>query len=164
MGDPVLRAKCEPITEFGSAALLVSDLRESLLDSRATQGMGRSLAAPQIGVQKRAIYVLTPEYEGELLNPRITRFGDGGYECWDSCFSVRVAFFGKVNRWTDVTVEFHTLSGDTRVVEATGKFSELLQHEIDHLDGVLFTDKIRGNGMSLMMREEWEKLGRPFKA
>ena len=75
-----------------------------------------------------------------------------------------MAFFGKVNRWTNVTVEFHTLRGDARVVEATGKFSELLQHEIDHLDGVLFTDKIRGNGASLMMREEWEKLGRPFKA
>jgi len=165
LGDPLLRVKCEPITDFKAAKPLVEDLRDTLAALRKQYGMGRGLAAPQIGASQRAIYVMVPEYEGEMLNPKMIGFGsEGGFECWDSCFSAKVEFFAKVRRWIEVTVEFQTLTGETRTMRAEGKFGELLQHEIDHLDSILFVDKAQKNGEWLIMRDIWEERGRPFEA
>jgi peptide deformylase len=78
---------------------------------------------------------------------------------WDSCFSFNVGFFVLVDRLWNVKVEYSDLKGNKQALEAKGELSELLQHEIDHLDGVLATDRMK-NKQAIMMRSEWEKLFR----
>lgn len=164
---PALRTKCTKMRDFGSARALVEDLRDTLVDFRKREGMGRGIAAPQIGVLQRALYIITPEFEGEMLNPLIVSHGSKEVLYWDACFSFKAAFFVKVLRHEKIKVEYYDLSGNRKTLKATGGLPELLQHEIDHLDGVLFVDRaIRDahDRYPLIMREEWGKLGRPGKA
>ena len=166
-GDPVLRKKCDKIRDFASANGLVEDLRDTLMAFRKKEGIGRGIAAPQIGISQRAIYIITSEFEGEMLNPLIVSHGPKEVLYWDACFSFKAAFFVKVLRWEEINVEFFDLAGNRKMLKATGGLSELLQHEIDHLDGILFVDRaiLDSHGKyPLIMREEWEKLGRPSMA
>ncbi len=165
-GDPVLRTQCKKfaVSSLASARGLVEDLRDTLLDFRKREGMGRGIAAPQIGVGQRALYVFTPDFQGEMLNPLIVSHGSKEVFYWDACFSFKAAFFVKVLRHEEIEVTFFDLSGKRRTLKAKGGLSELLQHEIDHLDGILFVDRAIKDSHGrypLIMREEWEKLGRP---
>ena len=91
-----------------------------------------------------------------MINPKITKRSDEKFDVWDSCFSADVAFFGKTPRYKEINVEYY----DERQNQITAHFEDdlsvLFQHEIDHLDGVLFTDHITDN--QIIMRSEWEKL------
>jgi len=162
-GDPTLRAKCDPIKNFNGEALLAADLRDTLLDFIKRNGLGHGIAAPQIGIKKRAIYVVTDDFEGEMLNPRIVSHSDKEFVSWDACFSFKAAIFVKVRRWEEVTMEYFTVEGGRRSLHADGLLSALLQHEVDHLDGILFVDRQVREGDHIIMREEWENLGSPFR-
>ncbi|MFA6531221.1 MAG: peptide deformylase [Candidatus Micrarchaeia archaeon] len=162
-GNPVLRQRAKPIDPL-TAVQLVSDLRDTLMDFRSKQGLGRGIAAPQIGISQRAIYVSMEGFEGELLNPRITWRSEEKLVTWDGCFSFKAAFFAKVERPKEIEVEYFDVNGQRHTLKADLDLSELLQHEIEHLDGILFIDKIVRQGDYLIMREEWERMGRPSKA
>lgn len=162
-GNPVLRQKAKPI-DPPTAVQLVSDLRDTLADFRSKHGLGRGIAAPQIGVLHRAIYVSMEGFEGEMLNPEIVWKSSETLVTWDGCFSFKAAFFAKVERPKEIEVEYFDLKGQRHTLNADLDLSELLQHEIEHLDGILFIDKIVRQGDYLIMREEWERMGRPSKA
>ena len=166
-GDQILRVKCQPIRDFAAAAPLITDLKDTLLDFKRREGLGRGIAAPQIGVTQRAIYVITNEFESEMINPKIVAHSDTEFVCWDACFSFGAAIFAKVRRWEGVTVEYQDKDGKKHKLVVTDlALSELLQHEIDHLDGILFVDRIlRGNNgqVDIIMRAEWENQGKPFR-
>lgn len=76
-------------------------------------------------------------------------------DVWDSCFSADVAFFGKVRRNQRIEVAYYDERQNRVLAQFDGDLSELFQHEIDHLDGVLFTDHIIDN--EIIMRSEWEQ-------
>ncbi len=160
IGEELLRKRSLPILEFKNKIVpqLEIDLRETLISFRKKYDYGRGIAAVQIGELKRAIYVITNNFEGMLINPTITERSKEMFWTWDSCFSVDIAFFVKVLRYKSVMIEYEDNKGTKKYLFATEELSELLQHEIDHLDGKLFIDYIDKEKKLLVMKEVFEKL------
>lgn len=142
LGDPVLRQPSARVAEPDGPEVrrLAVDLRDTLLSHRARTGYGRGIAAPQLGANERVIHV---ELDGArtLVNPVITARSEATVELWDFCFSYFSIFF-PVRRNLLVEVKYQDPEGRDQRLEATGQLAELLQHEIDHLDGVLAIDLV----------------------
>ena len=156
IGDPILRQISAPVAlDTEEIQDLVQDLTDTLTAFQGEHKIGRAIAAPQIGCLKRLVVVKTPELELAMVNPVITHKSPETFDAWDSCFSAGVKFFGKTRRHQAITVTWFRPDGTAREQRFENDLSELLQHEIDHLDGILFTDHILEN--QIIMREEWEK-------
>jgi len=158
LGNNTLRKKSSPVKDFHSRDLesLIEDLSDTLHETQRKFHYGRGIAAPQISEFKRVIFIDMPEFRSPLINPKIMWASDRKFEVWDSCFSFNLAFFVLVDRCYSVKVEYLDQEGRKHAIEAEDKFSELLQHEIDHLDGILATDRMKDK-KKIMMRSEWEK-------
>ena len=134
--DPVLRAKAKPVPKITpSIHKLLNDMADTMYDA---PGVG--LAAPQIGILKRVIVIDVGDEHGliEMVNPEIIessgeQFGPEG------CLSIP-GLQGDVRRKERVKVKGWNRNGEDVVIEATGYLARAFQHEIDHLNGVLFTD------------------------
>lgn len=134
-GEGVLREKAVPVRKITpSIHKLLDNMRDTMY---AYKGVG--LAAPQIGVSKRVIVVDVGEGLLELVNPKIIE-SQGEERGTEGCLSVP-GVVGDVIRAARVTVTGWNRHGETVTVRADGFFARALQHEIDHLDGVLFIDK-----------------------
>jgi peptide deformylase len=159
LGDPILRAKCEPIKNPRSAAVrLVADgLQDTLRELRSRTGMGRGLAAPQIGAPIRLVHIDMGD-PFFLVNPEITDIGENDFAVWDDCFSIPNLLV-RVMRAHRITVRYEDLKGAAHELTAERDLAELLQHEIDHLDGVLMLDRAIGLD-PYALREEWNQLHR----
>lgn len=157
IGDEKLREISQPV-DFNNDPVekYLCDLRDTLLNFQAIKKIGRAIAAPQIGVNKRIIYMEKDNIRIVLINPVIKAKSNEMFEVWDSCFSADVAFFGKTLRHKVISVEYFNERGDKNIEVFSGDLSELFQHEIDHLDGILFTDRIINN--QIIMRVEWKKI------
>ena len=132
--DAVLRSKSIPVKKINAGVLRVLDnMRETMY---TFDGVG--LAAIQIGVPKRMIVVDPGDNFMELINPVITS-RDGEKSASEGCLSVP-GKVGLVKRAQKVTVEALDREGKEITIEAEDLFARVLQHEIDHLDGILFTD------------------------
>ncbi len=156
LGDPILRSKCEPVSRPRSAAVRVvaDELRETLRHCQARYGYGRAIAAPQIGAPIRLIHVEI-DRPWTLVNPEIVDVGDTDFTVWDDCFSFPDLMV-KVSRAYQVRVRYQDLYGREHIIEAERDLAELLQHEIDHLDGVLAVD--RASGLDpFCLKEEWNR-------
>lgn len=144
-GDPRLRQKATKIRAAdASLRKLADDMRATMLDA---EGVG--LAGPQIGVMRRIIVVRVPadyDHEGEpeinlaLLNPEIVK-AQGRTVAAEGCLSMP-GWVGEVPRAAVVTVKAMNLDNRDVRIKARGHLARVLQHEIDHLDGVLFTDRV----------------------
>jgi len=159
LGNDTLRKKSSSVKDFHSKALrnLIEDLSDTLQDAKKRFGYGRGVAAPQIGVLKRVVFIDMPGLKSALINPTIMKASDKKFEVWDSCFSFNLAFFVLVERHYGVRVGYLDQEGKKHVIYAEDKLSELLQHEIDHLDGVLAIDRMKDT-KRMVMRSEWEKI------
>ncbi len=160
LGNPVLREKCGVVDDLAAGEIreLIRDLADTLEHSRSTTGYGRAIAAPQIGTLKRVIFLKLPDSEPwPLINPEIVFRSKETMVVWDACLSF-LSIFMQVERHREVTVRYQTLEGDTREFEAGEErnYSELLQHEIDHLDGILAIDRVT-DVKTIVTREEFEK-------
>lgn len=139
----VLRQKAKKIKRVdASTQNLIDDMLESM---RAARGLG--LAAPQIGVGLRVLVIEVPEDEeahgGEqviLINPEITK-AEGEQFGEEGCLSIP-GYVGMVRRANQVSVKGLNRKGKEVRVKGTGLLARALQHEIDHLDGILFTDRL----------------------
>ena len=153
----MLRAISTPVSGLQEAEPIFQDLRDTLHEFRRTHGFGRGISAVQIGQPKRLIYI---EFEGaayRLRNPVFRYLSEGKFRMWDDCFSFPDLLV-YLERSEAVKLEYESQDG-TQILEAAGPLSELLQHEMDHLDGVLAVDRaIDGN--SLCTREEWKRRNR----
>lgn len=150
LGDPRLRQSASPVPEewFGGSQLtaLLTDLRDTMA---ARDGAG--LAAPQIGILRRVvIYGITsnPRYpdaspipETVLINPRLTPVGTATQLGWEGCLSVP-GLRGQVRRWQALHIAWRDPSGEEREAVVDGFHARVVQHECDHLDGVLFPDRL----------------------
>lgn len=156
LGDPVLRTKCASIRNAKSSAVRVvaDDLRETLRDWQSRFGMGRAIAAPQIGAPIRLVFV-EMDRPWALVNPEIVDVGDQDFLVWDDCFSFPNLLV-RVQRAYRIKVRYHDLKGKAHSVEVERDVAELLQHEIDHLDGVLAVDRAVGLD-PFCLREEWNR-------
>ena len=159
LGDPILRVRCERVQDpkSPSVRLVADDLRDTLRSARTKYKMGRALAAPQIGAPVRVVFV---EVKGKqrwtMVNPEITDVGSQDFLVWDDCFSFPNLLV-RVTRAHHATLTYQDLEGESHTMELEGPMAELLQHEIDHLDGILAVD--RASGLDpFAFRSEWEKL------
>lgn len=160
LGDPALREKCARVEDPASPQIrdLVADLADTLAHWRAKTGYGRGIAAPQIGVLQRVIFLRLPgEDAWPLVNPEIIQRSRETLIVWDACLSF-LSIFMQVQRHREITVRYQDLEGNTLQVEAGQErnLSELLQHEIDHLDGILAIDRVT-DVKSICTREEFER-------
>jgi peptide deformylase len=157
LGDPLLRSRCREIADAGDPALdgLAADLADTLADWVQRTSYGRGIAAPQIGVPVRAVYL---NFDGPklLVNPVIVKQSAETWEPWDACLSFSVEIFCRVRRATWVEVTYQSAGGGSSTIRAEGELGELLQHEIDHLDGILAVDRMTSVS-TLCMRSEFER-------
>jgi peptide deformylase len=163
MGHPLLWGRSLPVDDVKTPEIksLITDLSDTLSAFRAENGFGRGIAAPQIGVPKRVIYIrMEPSgFSGALINPEVLRIGKKTVEFWDSCFSLP-GLMVKVLRAAEIEVRYVNEKGETGTIKVDGDPAELLQHEIDHLDGILMINRALSS-KAFMMREEWLRQGRP---
>jgi peptide deformylase len=150
LGDPILREHCRLAERPSSAAvrLVADDLRDTLK---------AAMAAPQIGAPVRVIVV---DIDGTkqritLVNPEITDVGSEDFEVWDDCFCFP-GLLVRVNRAYRITANYVDLKGKPHTIECVGPMAELLQHEIDHLDGILALDHPAGVD-PFAFRVEWDR-------
>jgi peptide deformylase len=160
LGDPGLREVAARVVDPAAPEIrsLVTDLADTLAHWRASTGYGRGIAAPQIGVARRVIYLHLPGAEAwPLVNPEITWRSAEKIVVWDACLSF-LSIFMQVERHREIVVRYQDLRGEWKEVRAGEErnLSELLQHEIDHLDGVLAVDRIT-DIRTMCTREEFEK-------
>lgn len=156
LGNPLLRTRCTPVRNIRERNVrqTVVDLRDTLKDFRIRNGFGRGIAAPQIGVTRRIIYI-DFEYTGALINPTIRKKSRTKFRLWDDCFSFPdILVF--LERTISVDVAFLDEHGTKRTLAARGALAELLQHEIDHLDGILAIDRAI-DSHHIILRKEYER-------
>ncbi len=158
LGNPLLLQLSSPVEDFVSSdtASLIADLSATLAGFREATGYGRGIAAPQIGILKRAIFIrMQPSgFCSALLNPEITWFSDDKMELWDDCFSFPDLLV-RVERAAQIEVRYTDEHGVEQNLAAEGDLAELLQHEIDHLDGILAVQRAISPG-AFSTRAEWE--------
>jgi peptide deformylase len=157
LGDPALHRVCAGVdTRAPSSVQLVRDLADTLSAFREAHGFGRAIAAPQVGALARVIVVVVPGgFQAALHNPTIDARSDETFELWDDCFSFPELMV-RVRRNVRVAVSYDDEHGARRSIDAEGDLSELLQHEIDHLDGVLATERAI-SPTALCTRAEWQR-------
>lgn len=137
-GEPVLRKKAKPVeTVTPKIAKLLDDMAETLYAAEGRAG----LAAPQVGILRRAIVMDCGDGLIELLNPEIVEMR-GEQEGAEACLSYP-GYAGVVTRAAYVQVKYMDRQGTERVLEGEEFLARCLQHEIDHLQGVLFIDHVR---------------------
>ena len=157
LGNPVLRTKCRRVKDPGGTNIrkAIADLQDTLEDFRFRRGFRRGIAAPQIGVTDRVI-IVTLDTPTPLINPEIVKRSRQMMTLWDDCFSFPDILV-KVKRHLSVVVRYRDPKGRQTELKASGGLSELLQHEIDHLDGVLAVDRAI-DSRHIVLRTEWMKL------
>jgi peptide deformylase len=142
--EPVLRKKARKVTDFGpELQTLIDDMVETM---RQAPGVG--LAAPQVAVPLRVIVVEFGDEQNEdvppklytMVNPEIVRISDETEVGTEGCLSIP-GFIGDVERLKQITVKGLSRYGQPMRVKASGWLARIFQHEIDHLNGVLFTDR-----------------------
>jgi peptide deformylase len=155
LGDPTLRQKSCPVRSPAEAGPLLADLRDTLHEFRRTHGFGRGISAIQIGQPWRVIYVESDGACYALVNPAFESLSEQKIRLWDACFSFPDLCV-LVERSAAVTVHYQDQDGASRTLEASGLLAELLQHEMDHLDGILAIDRAIDRN-SLCTRQEYER-------
>lgn len=155
-GDPTLRKKSRMVTDYNSRLhMIIDDMRETLMSAN-----GVGLAAPQVGILRRVVLVmdtnkeeLTPEEQIiELINPEIIA-AEGEQEGPEGCLSLP-GVWGVVARPEKVTVRAYDRNGNAFEVSGTGLTARAFCHEIDHLEGTVFTDL----ASRILSEEELEEL------
>lgn len=139
LGDPRLYEMCEPVLESELALVpdWVQQLHEAMEDIRRVYQFGRGIAAPQLGIMKRLFY-LNLDRPYIILNPEVKDLSDEKFELWDDCMSFPNLLV-KVKRHESLTLHYRDENWKPQSWQVSGAISELIQHEYDHLDGVLCT-------------------------
>ncbi|MHC1758459.1 MAG: peptide deformylase [Negativicutes bacterium] len=134
-GDPVLKQKAKPVSKITKTVrTLLDNMSQTMQDA---DGVG--LAAPQVGVSLRVIVIDVGEGLIELINPAIIE-SEGCETSTEGCLSIP-GMYGEVERFTSVTVQGMDRQGNLSTIMGTGLLARALQHEIDHLEGVLFIER-----------------------
>lgn len=137
LGNPKLHEICAEVEkkELEQMKLVAEDLHDTLMDFRRKYGVGRAVAAPQIGIMKRLIYLYITE-PVVYINPVLEFMGKDTMELWDDCMSFPDLLV-RVKRYPTCRVTYRDLAWKEHSLEYQDDMSELLQHECDHLDGIL---------------------------
>ena len=167
LGDPALRQRASEVPEswFGSEDL--KTLINDLLDTKTARS-GAGLAAPQINAPWRVVVVgmahnprypdAAPVPERVIINPLITPLNEKTIAGWEGCLSVP-GLRGEVARWANIRMQWRDLQGRCHSEDFSGFEARVMQHECDHLDGVLFPDRLQ-SPTAFGFEEELQASGR----
>ena len=162
LGHPVLLKKGAEIKEFSSNSLkkIIYDMSETMIDYN-----GIGLAAPQIHISKRIVIFRNPDLEEKdkiqitpLINPVFKPLTDETEDDWEGCLSIP-GMQGLVKRFKKINYFGYDLDGNKIENEAEGLHARVVQHEIDHLDGILYTNRLadkRAFGFEKEIQEFWK--------
>ncbi len=161
LGDPVLRERAQEVPSDRFGTRFLRDLGRDLVRTMF-EDSGVGLAAPQIGAAVRVFAYFVPG-EGDrdevpptvLVNPTLAPVGEPTALGWEGCLSIP-GLRGMVPRSPSVRVSAFDTDGQPVAFQADGFHARVIQHEYDHLDGVMFIDRMKGMD-SLMFEEEWER-------
>ncbi len=142
LGDPILYELAEEVQqdELEELAPVIDDLHDTLMDFRQRYGVGRAIAAPQIGISKRIIYMHISGKATVFINPRFSHLSDERMELWDDCMSFPNLLV-RLTRHRRCTIEYRDIHWNLKTRDFEDDVSELIQHEYDHLDGILAVDR-----------------------
>ncbi len=140
LGNPLLREISRPVTSLAEAQPVLADLRDTLHDFQSSHGFGRGIAAVQIGTALRVVYIEIGGAAYSIVNPVFEFLSEEKFTLWDDCFSFPDLLV-RVERSTSARLRFHGSDGTSQTLTAERDFAELLQHEVDHLDGILAIDR-----------------------
>lgn len=144
LGDPRLYQTSEAVirSELAQVKEWKIELHEAMEDVRKIYGFGRAIAAPQLGIMKRLVY-MNIDKPIMLINPVISNKSNEEIELWDDCMSFPNLLV-YVSRHKHITLDFLDENWESQQWDLEDDLSELLQHEVDHLDGVLCTMRAKG--------------------
>jgi peptide deformylase len=162
-GEKILEEKTEKVKAFDEeVSKIIKDLTDTAINQKDPEAAG--LAAPQIGYNKRICIVrnFIPVKDSDsfliqntvMINPKIISMSKEQEVEWESCLSIP-SMYGKVLRPKSIKVLYQDEKGIDKKIKANGFFARVIQHEIDHLDGILFTNKVLGN---LITEEEYNSM------
>jgi peptide deformylase len=139
LGDPRLYETCEPVlkSDLPLVAGWVADMDNVMKEIRLKYNFGRAIAAPQLGIMKRLIY-MNIDRPVVFINPELSELSDALFELWDDCMSVPNLLV-KVKRHRSLTINYLDEHWQPQSWKMEDALSELLQHEYDHLNGILCT-------------------------
>ena len=164
MGHPALQQPAQPVGDPTAVEIrhLVKDMTETLVDAE-----GAGLAAPQVHVPLRLVIFLVPQHRAEcegavpltvLINPIITPLSDAMNEDWEACLSVP-GLTGLVPRWNSIRYKGLDLDGNSVERVAEGFHARVVQHECDHLDGILYPKRMTDLSMLVFSEEQRHYMG-----
>ena len=163
LGHPILFQKTKPVQDITGNRVkkIINDMTETMLDSK-----GIGLAAPQIYINKQIIIFRTPEEENEkeikiitLINPKLTKITDETSIEWEGCLSIP-GMLGLVKRYSKIKYEGYDITGNMIQREVEGLHARVVQHEFDHLMGILYINRLADNkayGYVDEIEEFWKK-------
>lgn len=139
LGNPILYEKSVPIIkeELPQVKNWVAELHNTMEEIRAKYNFGRGIAAPQLGIMKRLIYI-NIDRPLIIINPELNHLSTELFEMWDDCMSFPNLLV-KVKRHSSLTLNYMDENWQPQTIKANDDLSELIQHEYDHLDGILCT-------------------------
>ena len=142
LGNPALRQVAAVVDDPLSSATqqVIQDLRDTLRDFRARNGWGRALGAPVIGVPQRIVLIEIDDQSIVLINPAFEHWSNEQDDAYESCITFP-SLWGVVSRPVRVVVVALDETGTARRWEADGPLARVMQHEIDHLDGLIWLDR-----------------------
>jgi peptide deformylase len=150
LGNPLLNEISSEVApgERDTLPEIATDLHDTMMDFRERHGLGRAIAAPQIGIMKRIIYMNTGE-PVVFINPILTNMRGDEMEVWDDCMSFPNLLV-RVMRKRSCRIEYTDMDWNSCGMDLEGDLSELLQHEYDHLNGILAVERaIDGRSFAL---------------
>lgn len=153
LGDPILRERSAAVSSVEAAQPVLADLRDTLHEFQRANKFGRGISAVQIGELVRLIYMEVDGTTYCLHNPEFEMLSAEQFEMWDDCFSFPHLMV-RLLRSEHCRIRYQDEQGVFRTLEASGPLSELIQHEMDHLDGVLAIDRALDRD-SFCTREEY---------
>ncbi len=158
LGNPKLYEVCAAVNqeEIESIKTEVNDLHDTLMDFRKRYNAGRAIAAPQIGFMKRVVY-MNIDKPVVLINPVLDILSAEMFELWDDCMSFPELLV-KVKRHKRCHVTFRDLEWNFQSMDLQDDLSELIQHEVDHLNGILSVSRaIDGKSFTLRSQRSFLK-------
>lgn len=163
LGHPILLQKTKLVKNItgNDVKKIINDMSETMLDAK-----GIGLAAPQVHINKQIMIFRTPEEEVEkeikitaLINPKLTKLSDETNNEWEGCLSIP-GMLGLVKRFSEIRYEGYDMSGKIIRREAEGMHARVVQHEFDHLMGILYINRLahkNAYGFADEIQEFWTK-------
>ena len=154
-GDLILREKCSPVVDITPELLNTMDEMIEMMKSQS----GVGLAAPQVGIVQRFLVMMNPDTNEiyRMINPQILSHSDETCVMEEGCLSVlgadNLPVYANVRRPKSVVVQWMDEHGNTKSAQMDGTIARIVQHETDHLDGVLFIDYLSGVKREMLMRK-----------